>query len=204
MIYLGNKKIDELYMGGSKISEAYLGSELVYSAKPKNGFTITVNETDSYTLQINGNNKNIYLEADTPTFIEVPELQSMYCLLLYAGYHVTYVDVSTLDSSNVTNMSYAFSGLVSITSLDLSKLDTSKVTNMSNMFADSTSLEFLDLSNFDASKVTSYSNMFYKCISSLKRIRCRQAFKDWLYSVAGNTSGYFEFELDKITWEIVG
>ena len=54
------------------------------------------------------------------------------------------------DTSNVTDMSYMFSGSLS-ESLDLSSFDTSNVTNMSGMFWESKT-EKLDLSGFDTSK----------------------------------------------------
>ena len=46
-----------------------------------------------------------------------------------------------------------FSDCSSLTALDLSSFDTSKVTNMRRMFSDCSSLTTLDLSNFDTSKV---------------------------------------------------
>jgi surface protein len=70
-----------------------------------------------------------------------------------------------LDTSNVTNMSYIFSGCSSLTSLDISSFDTSKVTNMSYMFYYCSSLTNLDLSNLNTSKVTDMSYMFYYCSS---------------------------------------
>ena len=47
-----------------------------------------------------------------------------------------------------------------MTSIDLSVLDTSEVTNMSNMFSACISLTSLDVSNFDTSKVIDMSDMF--------------------------------------------
>lgn len=46
------------------------------------------------------------------------------------------INLSSFDTSKVTNMSHMFSDSY-ITSLDLSSFDTSKVTNMSDMFSDS-------------------------------------------------------------------
>ncbi|MDD6419348.1 MAG: BspA family leucine-rich repeat surface protein, partial [Clostridium sp.] len=75
------------------------------------------------------------------------------------------VDLSALDTSEVTNMSVMFGGCDGLTSLDVSKLDTSKVTNMSAMFEGCSSLTSLDVSNFDTSKVTDMSHMFSWCRS---------------------------------------
>ena len=78
---------------------------------------------------------------------------------------VTSIDLSALDTSEVTNMSGMFSGCSSLTNLDVSNFDTSKVTNMSSMFNNCQSLTNLDVSNFDTSQVTNMSNMFSACNS---------------------------------------
>ena len=73
---------------------------------------------------------------------------------------MTSIDLSALDTSEVTNMGGMFSECSSLTSLDVSNFDTSKVTNMSSMFAGCNSLTSLDISSFDTSKVTDMSGMF--------------------------------------------
>ena len=75
------------------------------------------------------------------------------------------VDLSSLDTSEVTDMSWMFWYCSSLESLDLSSFDTGKVTDMSNMFFSCSALTSLDLSSFDTSKVTSMSAMFYECSS---------------------------------------
>ena len=74
------------------------------------------------------------------------------------------LDVSRWDTSNVTNMSYMFSG-VPVTELDISNFSTSEVTDMSGMFNYCSNLLDLDMSNFDTSKVTNMSYMFKHCSS---------------------------------------
>ena len=73
------------------------------------------------------------------------------------------LDLSPLDTSNVTDMSYMLSGCSKLTSLDLSPLDTSKVTNMSYMLYYCPSLTSLDLSPLDTSNVTDMSYMLSGC-----------------------------------------
>ena len=65
--------------------------------------------------------------------------------------------------NNVTNCSYMFYQ-VSVSSLDVSTLNTENVTDMSNMFYGCEQLETLDVSNFDVAKVTNFSNMFGACV----------------------------------------
>lgn len=68
------------------------------------------------------------------------------------------IDLTGLDTSNVTNMSNMFSGSQA-TILDLSNFDTSNVISMYRMFSDSQATT-LDLSNFDTSNVTDMNGMF--------------------------------------------
>ena len=78
-------------------------------------------------------------------------------------YNLTSLDVSNFDTSKVTDMSFMFSNCQSLTSLEVNKFDTSKVTNMSNMFYECCELTSLDVRNFDTSQVTSMYSMFYNC-----------------------------------------
>ena len=73
---------------------------------------------------------------------------------------LTSLDLSGLDTSNVTNMSSMFRGNTDLTSLNISGLDTRNVTNMESMFATCWSLVHLNLSSFNTSKVTNMARMF--------------------------------------------
>ena len=76
---------------------------------------------------------------------------------------LTSLDVSNFDTSNVTDMHYMFESCYSLTSLDVRNFDTSKVTNMRSMFYSCSSLTSLDVSNFDTSNVTDMYGMFRRC-----------------------------------------
>ena len=82
----------------------------------------------------------------------------------------TSLDVRTVDTSNVTNMSRMFYDCSGLTSLDVSNFNTSNVTYMTAMFNRCTSLESLDLSGWDVSNVSDMMYMFIRC-SKLKTIR---------------------------------
>ena len=71
------------------------------------------------------------------------------------------VDLSCLNTSEVTNMSYMFTGC-QLASLNLINFNTSKVTDMAGMF-ESAKLTTLNLSSFNTSEVTSMSTMFRDC-----------------------------------------
>lgn len=73
------------------------------------------------------------------------------------------VDLSGLDTSQVTSMASMFEGCSSLASLDVSSFDTSSATDMSRMFEFCSSLASLNLSSFDTSQVTDMSSMFKNC-----------------------------------------
>ena len=72
------------------------------------------------------------------------------------------IDLSNIDTSNITNMSYMFYGS-SLTDLDLRGVDTSNVTDMSYMFENCNSLTELDLSSLDLPNLKYMDNMFRYC-----------------------------------------
>ena len=78
---------------------------------------------------------------------------------MFAGSKATILDLSSFDTSKVTDMTGMFEGSHEITTLDLSSFDTSNVTSMFSMFSEC-AVTTLDLSNFDTSNVTNMSGMF--------------------------------------------
>lgn len=82
----------------------------------------------------------------------------------FKEYKGTSLDLSWLDTSNMTDMSNMFYACESLTSLNLgSNFDTSNVTNMSWMFYSCQVLTSLDVSNFNTSNVTDMNHMFIAC-----------------------------------------
>lgn len=78
------------------------------------------------------------------------------------------LDLTPLNTSNVTNISYMFYDCSGLTILDLTPLNTSKVTNMKSMFDGCNSLTSLDLTSFDTAKVTNMEDMFSSGLTTLK------------------------------------
>lgn len=79
------------------------------------------------------------------------------------------MDLSKLDTSNVTIMQGMFSFCLKLTELDLSNFDTSNVTNMRAMFCLMPQLRYLDISSFNMSNVTDDLAMFDDaCLISIK------------------------------------
>ena len=77
--------------------------------------------------------------------------------------NVSFLDLSGLDTSNMTSMSGMFYNSKSLTNIDLSGFDTSKVVTMANMFEGCTNLKDLDVSNFKTSNVIYMAGMFENC-----------------------------------------
>lgn len=78
---------------------------------------------------------------------------------------LTSIDLSGFNTSAVTDMSQMFNTCSGLTSLDVSSFDTASVTDMNAMFYDCNSVTSLDLSNFDTSLVANMSEMFRLCNS---------------------------------------
>lgn len=91
--------------------------------------------------------EKVYLNTDSSNmFHYLPDLSSL--------------DLSSFDTSQVTDMRYMFSELSMLADLNLSNFDTSKVTNMEGMFSDMSKLTSLDLSSFDTAHVINMCLMF--------------------------------------------
>ena len=96
--------------------------------------------------------------------LDTSEVTNMSAMFSYCS-SLTSLDVSKFHTSQVTDMSSMFGGCSSLTSLDVSKFNTSEVTNMNSMFSFCDSLTSLDVSSFDTSQVTDMNSMFCNCPS---------------------------------------
>ena len=124
------------------ISEAGDGSVMAYVEDDGTG-------NSTYKLTIGGKGGIIANESMVGYFYWFSEVTSM--------------DLSALDTSEVTSMDEMFAGCSSLTSLDVSNFDTSQVTDMFGMFNSCSRLTSLDVSNFDTSQVTDMGDMFKSC-----------------------------------------
>ena len=82
-----------------------------------------------------------------------------------------YLDLTNLDTSNVTNMEYIFDKCSKLKEIKGSNtFITSKVKTMEGMFRFCFELQYLDLSNFNTSNVTNMKDMFKEC-NKIKEIK---------------------------------
>ena len=84
------------------------------------------------------------------------------CYWFYNCSKCTSMDLTGLDTGNVTNMDSMFRVCSSLTSLNLSSFDTSNVTNMKSMFSGCSGLTNLSI-NFNTANVTNMGSMFNGC-----------------------------------------
>ena len=82
--------------------------------------------------------------------------------LSYAFYKAAFenVDLSNMDTKNVTNFSYLFGNCRELKSVNISKLNTESATNMSHMFFNCKSIENLDVSGFNTKNVNDMTSLF--------------------------------------------
>ena len=104
--------------------------------------------------------------TDITSVVIEPGVKAKTCENMFYGCtNLTSVNLSGLDTSDVTSMSSMFGNCSSLSALDISCLDTSAVTNMSEMFLSCTNLTSINLTDVDTSAVTNMSKMFYYCTS---------------------------------------
>ncbi|WP_075575628.1 BspA family leucine-rich repeat surface protein [Enterococcus faecalis] len=126
-----------------------------------------VEENDDYVLLVRyeGDNKNLVVPNEIngkPTKLKginegvIPNLKSL------EGFTVRPSTTGQMVGLDNTSLVGAFSGST-IVSINLSGLDTSQVTDMTNMFSSCSKLTSLDLSSFNTSQVTSMEGMFSGC-----------------------------------------
>ena len=131
--------------------EAPEGAVLTDVSEKKNGSVVAWMDETSHTWYISTQQegKKVQFNKD--------------CSHMFESSRAKALDLSNIDTSNVTNMGYMFDDCPRLTTLDLSSFDTSKVTWMYNMFNYCFNLTTLDVSQFDTSNVTDMGNMFNNC-----------------------------------------
>ncbi len=84
-------------------------------------------------------------------------------LLFGLSSKITYLDLSSWNTKNVTRMGSVFSHCANLEKVDLSSWDTSNVKIMSEMFYYCENLKQVDLHNFNTQQVTNMQSMFGFC-----------------------------------------
>ena len=137
----------------------------VAPATSMNAVNIDDEESDyEIKLWLDPTNKTAYYYTETEKVYLNKDSSKMFCLYQWISdvklENILDIDLSSFDTSQVTDMSFMFNSMSNLTALNLSNFDTSKVTDMSGMFQNTRNLTSLNLSNFDTSKVTNMQKMF--------------------------------------------
>ena len=102
-----------------------------------------------------------YISADPEKFTSAKQMFA--ASKNKGGVNLKRVNLSGLDTRNVTSMASMFIGNSELELLDVSVFNTSNVTDFSAMFAGCQLVEELDVSGFDTSKATVTNGMFSAC-----------------------------------------
>ncbi|EIP8244381.1 BspA family leucine-rich repeat surface protein [Enterococcus faecalis] len=188
-----------------------------------------VEENDDYVLLVRyeGDNKNLVVPNEIngkPTKLKginegvIPNLKSLEGFTVrpsttgqmvgldntslvgaFSGSTIVSINLSGLDTSQVTDMTNMFSSCSKLTSLDLSSFNTSQVTSMTSMFNGCSSLSSLDVSNFVTGAVTSMINMFNGCssLSSLDVSKFNTSAVTSMESMFAGCSGLTRLDVSK-------
>ena len=122
-----------------------------------NGTVMTIYSTDG---------TKIFLPADCSDFFYKDANTTISDEYIYSYFQkVITMDLSNLDTSNVTQMHGMFYFCATLTTLELTGFNTLNVVYMEDMFYNCQSLTSLDLSGFNTSNVTNMSSMFMGCLA---------------------------------------
>ena len=138
----------------------------------------------------------IYLVTQADVVYMNPDSSYMF----YNCNNLTELDLSNLDTSNVTNMSYMFSNCNSLNEINwLNAWDTSNVTDMWWMFNGCSSLTQLDVSSWDTSNVTNMGYMFGN-MTNLNTIYASNSFVTSALSGSTSLGNMFVEDVNLVWW----
>ena len=125
--------------------------------------------TEAETIYMNSNSKEMFHNLTGLELLDLSIFDSSKVTLMgemFSGLNLSSINLSPLDTSNVTSMYQLFLTMKNLESIDLSPLNTSKVTDMSYMFRGTEKIETIDISPLDTSSVTNMASMF----SNMKKL----------------------------------
>ena len=110
-----------------------------------------------------GELNDAFFNADKFIIVDIDDIFKTFGYKIKGCKHLIDLDLSSFDTSNVTNMMFMFGGCINLESINLSKFNTKNVTNMMGMFNKCENLLELDLSSFNTENVTNMMSMFTGC-----------------------------------------
>ena len=188
-VYVENSKIQQMNVQGKNLFEYGFDNTISWETLEWNKSNNSYTYNTKGKLYISYNNKYTYLTNSPASIATKPYQLEFNNINTYYGtsYTCTYkLDLSDLDTSNITNMESMFSQCTVLTDVNVADWDTSKVTDMDWMFLWCNSLNNLDVSRWNTSNVTDTNRMFENCflLSNIDVSR-------WNTSKINNVSGMF-------------
>ena len=155
------------------ISSKQDGSVMLwYTDKDNNSLYEISIGSENGSVEANTNGRGMFAYLDNISTLDLSGLDTSNMTsmtrMFYKSTSLKSIDVSGFDTSKVVNMSYMFQGCSNLETLDLSNFKTSNVSLMQGMFWDCQKLKNIDVSNFNTGKVTSMNRMFMNCKSLIE------------------------------------
>ena len=134
--------------------------------------------------EMNELNTKIYINNNNSKYKKffIPKKEGIYTIKLLMNFSLTStsymfyncknlieIDLSSLNTSQVTKMNEMFYGCYNLKNINLSPFNTKKVKNMDSMFCHCNNLEYINLSSFEIKNVINMNRMFKDC-KNLERI----------------------------------
>ena len=150
------------------ISSKQDGSVMLwYTDKDNNNLYEVSIGSENGSLEANTNGSGMFSYLDNVDTLDLTGLNTSNMtsmrFMFYKSTSLKNIDVSGFDTSKVVNMDYMFNGCNNLESLNLANFNTSNVTSMYWMFGNVEKVNKLDLSSFNTSKVTDMTGMFRYC-----------------------------------------
>ena len=128
---------------------------------------VRINDTVYNKVKLSSNCQYMFENHDELETIDLSNVDTSDVTLMGGMFencsNLTSINLAGLDTRKVTNMGGMFSGCKKLVDLEVSGLNTENVTWMGSMFYNCSSLNYLDLTSFNTSKVTNMEGMFYGC-----------------------------------------
>ncbi len=161
--------------GYSRYKDDSMGSDLAMDLSPNIEHTTSASAGGANTCQDGHYGMFAYmpkLKTIDFSYLDMFNITDMSCMFTNIDFKTTYWDAHSdltsitwgekFNTSNVTNMNFAFAGLQNLQSRDLSNFDVSSAERLNGIFARNESLESLSLADWDTSKVRDFRYVFYE------------------------------------------
>jgi surface protein len=160
-------QVEAMYIDGKRQDEptstyTFTDNDLTPESQGQSEHTVLIIMKDSFTTA-----KNMFRNCSYATSIDLSHLDTSNVTnmskMFYACSNLASIDLSHLNTASVSDISYMFYGCSNLASIDLSHLNTSSISDISYMFAKCEGLSTIDLSVLDCKSLTDINHLFWAC-----------------------------------------